>query len=503
VKTTGRKPEHEAGDFSARFLRTDASLNHRLLFEASADGMILGTPEGDVLDANPEACSMLRGAREELLFADLDAIFDQADPRLDGARAEQRDTNRFKGELNLILRDGTPLAAEVSISLYRDGGEARISIVLRDVAERKRLEERLSRSLRTLVAVHEAGRVMSSTLELEEIGARLLELMPRVADLSAAVISRRDAPGRLCTLHAFGLEGLWWMASTTPEIQDARRDALETGQYRLFHLQQPEQGDMPRVGLCLPLEVRGRVTGVLEAYGSNNLAERSTVRTLESLTRQAASAIENARLYRELAERERQLRTLVGKLMMAQEEERRRVACDVHDGLTQVAITAHQQLQAYAEDHPPGCSSRKEIDRILELSGQTVEEARRVITGLRPMALDYLGLATALRLWVDTLRGEGWEIDYEEAIGQVHLPAEIETVLYRIIQEALTNVRKHARTTRARVALRRLDGSVYLEVQDWGRGFDGAVPRRMARLANGERVDCQEDPRGDAQRFRG
>ena len=132
-----------------------------------------------------------------------------------------------------------------------------------------------------------------------------------------------------------------------------------------------------------------------------------------------------------------------------------------------------------------------------------MEEARRVITGLRPMALDYLGLATALRLWVDTLRGEGWEIDYEEAIGQVHLPAEIETVLYRIIQEALTNVRKHARTTRARVALRRLDGSVYLEVQDWGRGFDGAVPRRMARLANGERVDCQEDPRGDAQRFRG
>ena len=484
LKTTGRKPP-DADGLSTEFLRRNAHLDYRLFFEASDDGMILGTPEGDVLDTNPEACRILRWTREELLCADLDAIFDQTDPRLDGAGAEQRDTNRFKGELNLLRRDGTSFPAEVSIFLYRDGGEVRIGIVLRDVAERKRLEERLTSSLNMLVAVHEASRVMSSTLELEEIGARLLELMRRVSNLSAAVISLRDERGRLCTLHAFGLESLWRAASTTPEVQDARRGALETGECRLFHLQQPED-DMPPVGLCLPLVVRDRVTGVVEAYGSNNLAEKPTVHAFESLTRQAASALENARLYRELAERERQLRDLVGKLLVAQEEERRRVACDIHDGLTQVAADAYQHLRAYAEDHPAVCSLSRRMDRILKLSGRTVEEARRVIADLRPMALDDLGLATTLRLWIDSLRGEGWEINYEEALGEERLPAEIETVLFRVAQEALTNVRKHSHSRRVRVTLRRLGGSVYLEVQDGGRGFDGAVPPEGS--APGERV---------------
>jgi len=102
------------------------------------------------------------------------------------------------------------------------------------------------------------------------------------------------------------------------------------------------------------------------------------------------------------------------------------------------------------------------------------------------MALDDLGLAAALRLWVDSLRGEGWEISYVEALGDTRLPAEIETVLYRVAQEALTNVRKHAQTLRVRVALKRLGGNAYLKVQDWGRGFDGAVP--LEGGTPGERV---------------
>lgn len=245
------------------------------------------------------------------------------------ARAGRRHTNGFKGELNLLRRDCTPFPAEVSIFSHRDGGEVRIGIVLRDVAERKRLEERLKNSLSMLVAIHEAGRVMSSTLELEEIGAGLLEIVRRVSDPGAAVISLRDGPGRFYTLRALGPESLWSVASTTPQAQDARKDAGQTGEYRLFRLPQPEEeDDVPPMGLCVPLVARNdRVIGVLEAYGSDALTEKTTVHVLESLIRQAASALENARLYGQLAERERRLRALVGKLLTAQEEERRRVAC--------------------------------------------------------------------------------------------------------------------------------------------------------------------------------
>jgi signal transduction histidine kinase len=113
-----------------------------------------------------------------------------------------------------------------------------------------------------------------------------------------------------------------------------------------------------------------------------------------------------------------------------------------------------------------------ELDRALELAQRAVTEARHIIEDLRPTALDDFGLAVAVRMQVEELKNEGWEIGYEDTLGEERLPDEIETALYRIAQEALTNVRKHARTTRARTMLTRRGRNIRLEVQDEGRGFD-------------------------------
>jgi signal transduction histidine kinase len=91
---------------------------------------------------------------------------------------------------------------------------------------------------------------------------------------------------------------------------------------------------------------------------------------------------------------------------------------------------------------------------------------------LRPTVLDDFGLAAALRLKIETLRTEGWDVEYDEALGDERLPADIETALYWVALEALTNVRKHARTRRASVILTRQDTKVRLEVRDAGCGFD-------------------------------
>ena len=191
-----------------------------------------------------------------------------------------------------------------------------------------------------------------------------------------------------------------------------------------------------------------------------------------SLASQAASALENARLYTELSERENQLRDLVGRLIMAQEEERRRVAYDVHDGLAQTAAAAHQHLQAFARHHPP-CSSglQEELDEALDLVRELVGEARQVIYDLRPTVLDDFGLAAAVRLQVAVLRAEGLEISLQESLGDGRLPPEIETTLFRVTQEALTNIRKHAQATKASVVLDRPGNAVRLLVRDEGRGF--------------------------------
>ncbi len=207
-----------------------------------------------------------------------------------------------------------------------------------------------------------------------------------------------------------------------------------------------------------------------------------------SLSSQAASALENAWLYKELGDRERALQDLVKRLLGAQEEERRRVAYEVHDGFAQLAVAAHQNLQAFARRYAPEThQGRRELDRILGQVRTTVSDARRVIANLRPTALDDLGLAAAISLEVERLNEEGYHVDYEEHLGDERLPKEMEIALFRVAQEALTNIRKHAGTKWLKIELRRRDGEVYLEVRDFGRGFDPAALETLGGRP-GERV---------------
>ena len=162
------------------------------------------------------------------------------------------------------------------------------------------------------------------------------------------------------------------------------------------------------------------------------------------------------------------------------EEERHHVAYELHDGLAQVAVSAHQHLQALASHyHPRSPQARQELDRALELAQRSVREARRLIAGLRPTVLDDFGLAMALRLQVEAQRNDGWTIIFDESLGAERLPRTIETTLFGVAQEALTNIRKHSHTTRARLSLERQDANIRLEVQDWGCGFE---PRTLFKV---------------------
>jgi signal transduction histidine kinase len=310
-------------------------------------------------------------------------------------------------------------------------------------------------------------------LEPEEIWSRLLEIMRSVSGLTAAVISREDERGRLRVWREAGIGRLWDGARYASEAEAARRAAFETGERRLFWLQGPDPETGPLAGLCLPLRTRERIAGVLEAYGPESVAEEDTVAMLDSLAAQSASALENARLYGELAQREKRLEDLVGKLFAAQEEERRRVAYEVHDGLAQIAAAAHQHLQAFARLYPPAPEGARDLlDQAQGWVQRTVGEARRVIADLRPTALDDFGLQTALRLEAVALREEGRRVVYEENLGDERLPVAVETALFRVAQEALRNVRKHATTERVRLSLVRSKRGVRVSVRDWGQGFD-------------------------------
>lgn len=173
------------------------------------------------------------------------------------------------------------------------------------------------------------------------------------------------------------------------------------------------------------------------------------------------------------------------------EEERHQVAYDLHDGLAQIVASTHQHLQAFASSYRPRSPhAREELERTLDLAQRAVREARQLIAGLRPTALDDFGLATALGLHIEAQRTNNLTIKYEDSLGSERLPPTIETALFRVAQEALTNIQKHSHTDQMRVALERREVAIRLEVQDWGCGFDVAAVLGEASL--GEHVGLRE-----------
>lgn len=254
--------------------------------------------------------------------------------------------------------------------------------------------------------------------------------------------------------------------------------------------------DIPAV-VCLPMLLAEHLPiGVISLKSTLEARELDpeTLGTLELIAAQLAATIENARLHvereellRSLAEREDQLEQLIGQLITAQEEERRRVAYDLHDGLAQVAAGAYQHLQALAARYSPRSpGARFELQQALELSRRTVREARSVMASLRPTALDDLGLAVALRCEVESLCERGWEVSFDEPSPIGRLPGPVETAIFRVAQEALANVRKHAGPTRVAVTLSQSDHCITLDVRDWGVGF--APGERSRQRRRGEQM---------------
>jgi signal transduction histidine kinase len=175
----------------------------------------------------------------------------------------------------------------------------------------------------------------------------------------------------------------------------------------------------------------------------------------------------------------RQLKALSQRVLEAQETERRRVAIELHDELGQslTAIKINLQLSERIQDQPRSKLNADSI-RIVE---DALQQVRTLATGLRPSMLDDLGLAPALN-WIaeQSAQRAGFAVRCHHERGLSRLAPEIETACFRIVQEALTNITRHARATQVTVHLRRDGDTLMLEVQDDGCGFDLAAMRSRA-----------------------
>jgi signal transduction histidine kinase len=219
--------------------------------------------------------------------------------------------------------------------------------------------------------------------------------------------------------------------------------------------------------LYAPLVVRGRPIGVVVAHdklGATSSFADDDVRLTESLATRAAAAVDLS---------ERVSRDAVRRVVEAQEVERARLARELHDETGQALTSILLGLKAL-EDRVETDDGGAAIAELRELVVATLQDVRRLAVELRPAALDDFGLVPALERLRDTMSEQGdIAVDVKSDLDdQQRLPAETETALYRIVQEALTNVLKHASAARVTVRLKQGDRFVQLVVQDDGAGFD-------------------------------
>jgi signal transduction histidine kinase len=237
-----------------------------------------------------------------------------------------------------------------------------------------------------------------------------------------------------------------------------------------------------RTGLYVPLLAGGRPIGVIVAHdkeGEDPRFSDDDLRLAETFAPRAAVAVDlSARV----------AANALRRVLEAQELERRRLARELHDQTGQELTSVLLGLKAVEE-------AKSDTERAEALAGVheqvlgTLHDVRRIAVELRPKALDDFGLVAALERLRDTFSEQtGMRVDLESRIRD-RLPTEVETALYRIVQEALTNVVKHAQATAVSIVLARQDGIVTAVIEDDGRGFNpGRTRDGLGLLGMGERL---------------
>lgn len=312
-----------------------------------------------------------------------------------------------------------------------------------------------------------AARMITAATDSDVCFVHVLDDTDRSLTLAGATPPFDAEVGKIRLPLGQGISG--WVASHLEPVV-IRRDKESDPRYLPF---QSLRGRDFTSMVSVPMEsTPGGLVGVLNVH---TVAERDfgdrDVELLLVIGRLIAGAMHQARLHRQLVARERAHENFVEQVIEAQEIERRRLAGDIHDGISQRLVTLSYRLDAAAQaarspaDH---AALTEQLDRARELADLTLQEARAAISGLRPPVLDDLGLSGGLASLARSIPQIGIEVD----LADTRLPDHIELALYRIAQECLQNVVKHARATVARLSFSADDQTARLEIADDGVGFD-------------------------------
>lgn len=223
-----------------------------------------------------------------------------------------------------------------------------------------------------------------------------------------------------------------------------------------------------------PIVIMDKTLGIMQVdrpYGPRGFDHEET-EIIFAIARVTAIAIENARLIEMLSQKELLLHRLVNKIIIAQEDERKRLASDLHDGIIQSLIGIWYRLQRISPISQDTGKWYKEINDLTNLLGEQIQDIRRILFDLRPVILDNYGLIPAIQSFSEKVQEQhNLQIDLAILKENMRFPPKIEITLFRIFQEVITNVIKHSGATKVKVSFDVNNDTIKLSITDNGSGL--------------------------------
>ena len=472
---------------------------YRRIFEGSHDMIYTTNLVGTILDINQAGVEMLGyRSKEELL-------------RMDSARRlywKARDRDKF---LKLINRDGYVKDFEVDfkrhdksrihvlISSRRyenpDNGDVEYEGIIKNITQRKRTEQILKQRNLELSILNRVAVALNLTMDLDHILMVTLKDVLKVLRLKRGALFLIDQEKKKARPQVkYGLpeedplhpgEVIFKDTLLMEHLIKKSAELIPKPTFPPFQVRYQAMGGKTVPWLsCFLITFKGKGVGFFGLdIPSPRVLTQPEVHLLGSLGNFLGGAVENTKLMKTIRDHQQELRRLTEKLFQSQEEERRRIARELHDEAGQALVAIKLSLDRLEEHLNFGSEHlHEEVGEIRKMIVRTSSEIRRLSYHLHPTLLSDLGLEPALNLYFKEVKNHsGLDIDFHMVGFDRRLDGDMETVFYRFSQEALTNTLKHSKARRFRLSIIKSYPNIIFLAEDDGVGFDGQIVRNNHR----------------------
>jgi len=477
-----------------------SEIRYRRLFEAANDGVILLDPgTRKITDANPFMIRLLGYPREQLVGKELFEIGllkDESASREMFQMLKRQHEVRYD-DLPLESQDGRHQEVEVVANLYDENGRQVIQCNIRDITERKLAEDVLRRN--------EA--LFSALIEQAPVGVYVVDAGFRLLQVNPVGVSAFQNVNPLIGRDFSEIVHIIWPKRVADEVVEHFRHTLRTGESyqspgltglrRDIGTREIYEWQIERVTLpagehgvvCFFSNITERKKAEIAQRRVDVLAASNLKLKNEVVRRQATekslkqSEHEQSRLLLQSRRQEEQLRSMSHEILQAQEHERKRISRELHDVIAQTLVGINVHVAALTQEcSGPRVNLQEKITRTQRLVEESLDIVHRFAGELRPTMLDDLGLIPALKTFMqEFIESTGIRASLKAYAGIENMDNTLRTVLYRVAQEALTNVARHANASHVEVRIENPDGVIQMQVIDDGKGFE------VARIAGSKR----------------